>query len=49
MNAPQARYYEDVSEGMELPPATRTVTTTQMFLYSAVTRNPHRIRKEACA
>ena len=43
MNAPQARYYEDVSEGMELPPATRTVTTTQMFLYSAVTRNPHRI------
>lgn len=43
MNAPQTRYYEDVQEGMELPPVTKTVTTTQMFLYSAVTRNPHRI------
>lgn len=43
MNAPQTRYYEDVQEGMELPPVAKTVTTTQMFLYSAITRNPHRI------
>ena len=43
MNTPQACYYEDVCEGMELAPATKTVTRTQMFLYSAVTRNPHRI------
>lgn len=43
MHAPRVRYYEDVSEGMELPPVTRAVTTTQMFLYSAVTRNTHRI------
>lgn len=43
MNAPQTRYYEDVQEGMELAPVTKTVTTTQMFLYSAITRNPHRI------
>lgn len=37
------RYYEDVHEGMDLPLVTRTVGTTQMFLYSAVTRNAHRI------
>lgn len=43
MNEPQPRYYEDVSEGMELPPVTKTVTSTQMFLYSAITRNTHRI------
>ncbi|MBK7250829.1 MAG: acyl dehydratase [Gammaproteobacteria bacterium] len=39
----EQRYYEDVTEGMELPTATRSVGTTQMFLYSAVTRNAHRI------
>lgn len=43
MTTPQTRYYEDVSEGVELPPVTKTVTTTQMFLFSAITRNPHRI------
>lgn len=37
------RYFEDVQEGMELPALTRAVGTTQMFLYSAVTRNAHRI------
>lgn len=37
------RYFEDIEEGMELPPRDRTVSTTQLFLYSAVTRNPHRI------
>ena len=36
-------YFEDVHEGMELPPRQRTTTTTQLFLFSAVTRNPHRI------
>lgn len=39
----EQRYFEDVEEGMELPPLTQSVTTTQMFLYSAVTRNAHRI------
>ena len=43
MNEAQSRYFEDVCEGMELAPLTKTVTTTQMFLYSAITRNPHRI------
>jgi hydroxyacyl-ACP dehydratase HTD2-like protein with hotdog domain len=46
MNAPAQRYFEDVEEGMELAPLTRTVSTTQMFLYSAVTRNAHRIHYE---
>lgn len=40
------RYFEDIEEGMELAPLTRTVSTTQMFLYSAVTRNAHRIHYE---
>ncbi len=43
MNEAKSRYFEDVCEGMELTPLTKTVTTTQMFLYSAITRNPHRI------
>ena len=38
MQARQERYYEDVHEGMEIDPVSRTVTTKQMFLYSAVTR-----------
>lgn len=46
MNAPAQRYFEDVEEGMELAPLIRTVSTTQMFLYSAVTRNAHRIHYE---
>lgn len=36
-------YFEDVYEGMELPPVERRVNTTQLFLFSAITRNPHRI------
>ncbi len=36
-------YFEDVQEGMELPPRQRTTSTTQLFLFSAITRNPHRI------
>ncbi|MDY0067226.1 MAG: MaoC/PaaZ C-terminal domain-containing protein [Steroidobacteraceae bacterium] len=39
----EPRYFEDVHEGMELPAMTKVVSTTQMFLYSAVTRNAHRI------
>lgn len=39
----EQRYFEDVQEGEELAPATKSVGTTQMFLYSAVTRNAHRI------
>lgn len=39
----EQRYFEDVHEGMELEAMTRSVGTTQMFLYSAVTRNAHRI------
>ncbi len=46
MQARQDRYYEEVHEGMEMPPVTKTVSTTQMFLYSAVTRNAHRIHYE---
>jgi hydroxyacyl-ACP dehydratase HTD2-like protein with hotdog domain len=37
------RYFEDVAEGMELPPATREASRTQLFLFSAATWNPHRI------
>lgn len=36
-------YFDDVREGAELPPAERHTTTAQLFLFSAVTRNPHRI------
>lgn len=39
----EQRFYEDVHEGMDLAPLTKSVGTTQMFLYSAVTRNAHRI------
>lgn len=46
MNTDAQRYFEDVEEGTELAPVTRTVTTTQMFLFSAVTRNAHRIHYE---
>lgn len=46
MNTDAQHYFEDVEEGTELAPVTRTVTTTQMFLFSAVTRNAHRIHYE---
>ncbi len=46
MNGQQLLYYEDVNDSAELAPVTKTVTTTQMFLYSAVTRNAHRIHYE---
>ncbi|MFN8558888.1 MAG: acyl dehydratase [Dehalococcoidia bacterium] len=37
------RYFEDVTEGDNLPPRERTVSHVQLFLFSAITRNPHRI------
>lgn len=39
-------YFEDVEEGMELSPVSKTPGTTQLFLFSAVTRNAHRIHYE---
>jgi hydroxyacyl-ACP dehydratase HTD2-like protein with hotdog domain len=36
-------FVEDVSVGDELPPLTTVVTSTQLFLFSAATLNPHRI------
>ncbi len=36
-------YYEDVSEGAELPPLEKRPSTVGIFRYSAVTWNPHRI------
>lgn len=35
--------FEDVHVGMELAPVHKVINTTQMFLFSAVTKNPHRI------
>lgn len=40
------RYFEDVTEGMELEPTSNTPTTTQLFNYSAISRNGHRIHYE---
>jgi hydroxyacyl-ACP dehydratase HTD2-like protein with hotdog domain len=39
-------YFEDLEEGTELPSRSKTPSTTQMFLFSAVTRNAHRIHYE---
>ena len=36
-------YFEDVEEGVELPPLVKRPTTVALFRYSAVTWNPHRI------
>jgi hydroxyacyl-ACP dehydratase HTD2-like protein with hotdog domain len=43
MRQGQQIFYEDVEEGMELPPLVKTPDTAQLFLFSAVTRNAHRI------
>lgn len=37
------RYFEDVHEGMELPTIVKAPSRLQLFLFGAVTRNPHRI------
>ena len=36
-------YYEMVEPGMAIPPLEKCASYTQLYLYSAVTRNPHRI------
>ena len=36
-------YFEDVEVGTEITPLVKHPTRTQLFLFSAVTRNPHRI------
>ncbi|MBT4521144.1 MAG: acyl dehydratase [Halieaceae bacterium] len=40
------RFIEDIEVGMELEPTFNTPTTTQLFNYSAVSRNGHRIHYE---
>ena len=39
----QERYFEDIEAGMALAPMSKIATTTQLFLFSAATNNPHRI------
>lgn len=39
-------FYEDVNTGDRLPALTKTPTTVQLFRYSAVTWNAHRIHYE---
>ncbi|MGE0824535.1 MAG: acyl dehydratase [Candidatus Binatia bacterium] len=43
MTAGQQVYFEDVIEGMALPPLDKTPSNTLLFLYSAITWNPQRI------
>lgn len=38
-----ARYFDDVKVGDELPPMVKRATRAQLFLYSAASSNPHRI------
>ena len=39
----QQLYYEDVQEGAEIPPLVKHPSNVQLFLFSTVTRNAHRI------
>lgn len=39
----QPIYYDDVETGMDLPSMEKQATTTQLFMFSAITWNPHRI------
>ena len=39
----EQRTFDSVSAGDEMPPMVKHATTTQLFLYSAATHNPHRI------
>jgi len=43
ITAREQLYYEAVEQGMEIPPLEKHPSYTQLYLYSAVTRNPHRI------
>ena len=39
----EQRTFDSVAIGDEMPPMVKHATTTQLFLYSAATHNPHRI------
>jgi len=39
----QDMFFEDIKEGMDLLPQEKSANTTQLFLFSAATYNPHRI------
>ncbi len=43
MQVDQTVYFDDVEVGMDLPCMEKNATTTQLFAFSAVTWNPHRI------
>ncbi len=45
-SAREERYFEDVDVGAELRPLVKVPTTIQLFRYSAVTWNAHRIHYE---
>jgi 3-methylfumaryl-CoA hydratase len=36
-------YFEDVHEGLEMPVMVKNASRAQLFVYSAITWNPHRI------
>ncbi len=46
VTAKSQTHFEDVEVGAELPPLTKVPTTIQLFRYSAVTWNAHRIHFE---
>jgi hydroxyacyl-ACP dehydratase HTD2-like protein with hotdog domain len=46
MQTASDRFFEDVNVGTELPPLRKVPTTVQLFRYSAVTWNAHRIHFE---
>ena len=46
MNGGNEPYYEDVKIGIELPALVKVPTSVQLFRYSAVTWNAHRIHYE---
>lgn len=43
VNTKRQLYYEDVQEGMAVPSLVKRPTHVQLFLFSAVKHNPHRI------
>jgi hydroxyacyl-ACP dehydratase HTD2-like protein with hotdog domain len=46
MQSASDRFFEDVEVGTELPALEKIPTTVQLFRYSAVTWNAHRIHFE---
>jgi len=43
MTTPVQPYFDDITDGTELPPSVKNGSRTQLFLFSAATSNPHRI------